>query len=168
MSYASFVAPLTPRGNRVMVVRNRQNGQWMMPGGLVDRGESSSTAAGREYREETGFRPHGLMPVSKKTTRRGNVNLFATQMTPNEIQKRRETFSRRPHAHETSEYGFVDLRRPRHVVEQYDGRFKASQGFRPGSIEHLNQMRTLHRGHHNQHHHTRPVTRSRESRMGRR
>lgn len=145
MSYASFVAPITPRGNRVMVVRNRQNGQWMMPGGLVDRGESSSNAAGREYKEETGFRSHGLMHVSRKPTRRGNVNLYATQMTPNDIQNRRQKFAGRQHAHETSEYGFVDLRRPRHVVEQYDGRFKASQGFRPGSIEHLNQMRSIHR-----------------------
>ena len=146
MSYASFVAPITPRGNRVMVVRNAQSGQWMMPGGLVDPGESSANAAGREYREETGFRSHGLMPVSRKPTRRGNVNLYATQMTPNDIHNRRHKFSRRQHAHETSEYGFVDLRRPRHVVEQYDGRFKQSQGFRPGSIEHLDQMRHIHRG----------------------
>ena len=144
--YASFVAPITPRGNRVMMVRNANTGEWMMPGGLVDPGETSHGAAARELREESGFRPRDMFHISRRPMRRGTVNLYATHLTPQDMQRRRNTFQSRGHRHETDDYGFVDLRRSRYRVEGYSGQPKATQSIRSGSVGQLNHMRRLHRG----------------------
>jgi len=42
------------RGDRVLLVRERVDGRWCMPGGFVDIGDSPSDAAARETLEEAG------------------------------------------------------------------------------------------------------------------
>jgi ADP-ribose pyrophosphatase YjhB (NUDIX family) len=43
------------RGNRILLVRELQDGLWTLPGGWADIGETPSTAAAREAREESGY-----------------------------------------------------------------------------------------------------------------
>jgi ADP-ribose pyrophosphatase YjhB (NUDIX family) len=43
------------RGDRVLLVRERADGRWALPGGFVDVGDSPSEAAARETREEAGI-----------------------------------------------------------------------------------------------------------------
>ena len=111
-----------------MVVRNKQNDRWMLPGGLVDPGESSTHAADREMRRKRGGDPEGLVRVSRKPTRRGGVDLHATLLAPSDLRdhaSRMRTFGSRRTAHETSDYGFVDLRKPRFEVTS---RRRSAQG----------------------------------------
>lgn len=146
MSYASFVTPFTPRGNRVMVVQNAQTGKWMIPGGRNDRGERSPDAAKREMEEETGWRSSNrLYRVSEKTIPRGRINLFRTSLTPADVRshsQRMRHFRSRSHPHETSDYGFVDLRRPgKFQVTSYAGQPKQHSQFRMGSAAHLGDVK---------------------------
>jgi len=43
------------RDNRILLVRELQDGLWTLPGGWADVGEPPSTAAAREAREESGY-----------------------------------------------------------------------------------------------------------------
>jgi 8-oxo-dGTP pyrophosphatase MutT (NUDIX family) len=42
--------------HRILLMRRTDNGNWSLPGGAIDLGESVSTAAKRETLEETGIR----------------------------------------------------------------------------------------------------------------
>ncbi len=42
-------------GDRVLLVKERSDGKWTLPGGWADIGESPSTAVVREVREESGY-----------------------------------------------------------------------------------------------------------------
>ena len=42
-------------GDRILLVREREDGLWTLPGGWVDVGESPSIAAAREVKEESGY-----------------------------------------------------------------------------------------------------------------
>ncbi len=46
---------LDPMGERVLLTRRTDNGQWCMPGGAMEAGESLSETCIREVREETGL-----------------------------------------------------------------------------------------------------------------
>ena len=88
------------------------------------------------------------MRVSRKPTRAASVDLHATLLAPSDLRdhaSRMRTFGSRRTAHETSDYGFVDLRKPVEVTS-HGGAPKAHSQFRSGSVEHLAQMRRLHRG----------------------
>lgn len=66
---AAVVAPLDQHG-RVLLTRRPRHmrtfpGCWVMPGGSVDPGESTLTAALRELHEETGLRPAGAALPSR-------------------------------------------------------------------------------------------------------
>ncbi|NJL81874.1 MAG: NUDIX hydrolase [Chloroflexaceae bacterium] len=50
----AVIIPILPDG-QIVLVRRRDTGQWSLPGGLVDWGETVATAARRELREETGL-----------------------------------------------------------------------------------------------------------------
>ena len=41
--------------NRVLFIRRADNGEWGLPAGAIDPGESPAAAAAREVREETGL-----------------------------------------------------------------------------------------------------------------
>jgi ADP-ribose pyrophosphatase YjhB (NUDIX family) len=43
-------------GERILMVRERADGRWTLPGGWIDVGESPRSAVEREVREETGYR----------------------------------------------------------------------------------------------------------------
>lgn len=42
-------------GSRILMVKNKDNGRWTLPGGTVEPGETLEQAAVREAREETGY-----------------------------------------------------------------------------------------------------------------
>jgi ADP-ribose pyrophosphatase YjhB (NUDIX family) len=44
------------RGDRILLVREREGGGWSLPGGWVDIGESPAEAVAREVLEESGYR----------------------------------------------------------------------------------------------------------------
>ena len=136
----SFVAPRLPDG-RVMVVKNARTGEWMMPGGHVDRGEGSARAALRELREEAGVRRASrLRRMSGKGDR---VNFYEARVSiPSSRRGRMRVFSGRDTPSETSDYGFV---RPSSsnpmVVTDYDGKRKPNGGsFRKGTASQLKRV----------------------------
>ncbi|WP_017652051.1 NUDIX hydrolase [Fortiea contorta] len=48
------VIPILPDG-RIVLIRRRDDGQWALPGGMVDWGEDIPTTVNRELHEETGL-----------------------------------------------------------------------------------------------------------------
>nr|WP_245782536.1 NUDIX domain-containing protein [Actinokineospora terrae] len=48
---------------RVLLIRRRDVGQWAIPGGMVDPGETAPAALVRELREETGVDLAAMTPV---------------------------------------------------------------------------------------------------------
>ena len=112
-----------------MVVLDRRTGEWMLPGGLAHRGEDAAQTGARETREETGLR------LSKRRLRRvssrNGVSLYEHPAVVSRSRtKRLRQFKRRPHAHETADYGFVRPGTGVLHVETYDGRFKPNGPFR--------------------------------------
>ncbi|MBE9175316.1 NUDIX hydrolase [Synechocystis salina LEGE 06155] len=51
---AVTLIPILPDGS-IVLVRRRDTGQWSLPGGLIDWGETVAITAARELREETGL-----------------------------------------------------------------------------------------------------------------
>jgi ADP-ribose pyrophosphatase YjhB (NUDIX family) len=47
-------------GERVLLVRERSDGRWTLPGGWVDVNDSPSEAVAREIREESGYEAHAV------------------------------------------------------------------------------------------------------------
>ena len=52
---ASIIVVTGRNYDRVLMVRDAKNGNWMFPGGKIDKGERPWNAAKREFEEETGF-----------------------------------------------------------------------------------------------------------------
>jgi ADP-ribose pyrophosphatase YjhB (NUDIX family) len=48
------------RDNKVLLVKEREDGAWALPGGWADVGESPAAAAVREVREESGFETRAI------------------------------------------------------------------------------------------------------------
>lgn len=51
---AVTLIPTLPNGS-IVLVKRRDTGQWSLPGGLIDWGETVAMTAARELREETGL-----------------------------------------------------------------------------------------------------------------
>ena len=137
-NYAAFTAPRDHKG-RVMVVKNRYTGDWMLPGGLANLGERSSKTARRETYEEAGVSPKKLRRVHKHKS----VSLFdAPGAVSRSHRKRLASFHKRKDRRETSDYGFVDPSSAMLRVTSYDGTPKRhkSTSFRTGTVRHLRQL----------------------------
>lgn len=136
-NYAAFTAPRDHTG-RVMVVRNRRSGEWMLPGGLANLGEHSHETAKRETREESGL----SLGTVRKVHTHDDVALFDAPRAVSRSHRRRvATFHNRKDKRETSDYGFVDPHAPVLRVTSYDGRPKErSKSFRKGSVHHLRRL----------------------------
>jgi ADP-ribose pyrophosphatase YjhB (NUDIX family) len=63
----SVAAVVTDDAGRVLVVQRRDNGQWQIPGGVLELGESIPSGTRREVQEETGLvvEPERLTGVYK-------------------------------------------------------------------------------------------------------
>jgi 8-oxo-dGTP pyrophosphatase MutT (NUDIX family) len=63
----SVAAVVTNDDGRVLVIQRRDNGEWQIPGGVLEREESIHTGVRREVNEETGLDidPHRLTGVYK-------------------------------------------------------------------------------------------------------
>jgi ADP-ribose pyrophosphatase YjhB (NUDIX family) len=61
--------------NRVLLVREREDGRWTLPGGWADVTETPAEAAEREVREEAGYRVRAtrLLACWDRTRQRGAV-----------------------------------------------------------------------------------------------
>ena len=135
----AFVAARNVRGD-VMVVQDRRTGKWMLPGGRVERGESSERGAVREMWEETGNHPSEFL---RHVQSRNGTSLYETRLRPGSRSDRMRRFHRRPDKHETADYGFVNVRGPKFVVTDHRGRVKNSNpvSFRHGTVSHLSSLR---------------------------
>lgn len=124
----SFVVPRVKGEKRILVVKKRDTGEWMLPGGHVERRERSSHAAKREMREESGVKAGKLSPI-----RVGFSSLYDTEVDlPKTRQGRMSLFQSRTTPNETSDYGFVDPSLL--VVTDFSGRPKRSQTFRSWTV----------------------------------
>lgn len=54
-NYTADAVIIDPGGNNVLLIQRKDTGQWALPGGFVDKNETSLYAAQREAREETGL-----------------------------------------------------------------------------------------------------------------
>jgi ADP-ribose pyrophosphatase YjhB (NUDIX family) len=59
------VRAFVPRGDSVLLVRERSDGRWSLPGGWADIGESPAESVAKEVLEETGYHavPIGLLAL---------------------------------------------------------------------------------------------------------
>lgn len=81
------VGALVVRGSELLVVRmtyGPSKGRYMLPGGIVDPGETLDVAAVREVREETGIeaRPLGIAGIRSRTERLNNDTYILWLMEP--------------------------------------------------------------------------------------
>ncbi len=58
---------LRDESGRVLLIRRSDNGQWALPAGALELGESVSQGAAREVREETGLDAQALTPFAMYT-----------------------------------------------------------------------------------------------------
>lgn len=67
LSHVVYSMILDDTGSKILMVRNKDNGQWTLPGGSVEPGESLDQAAIREVMEETGYTIQvcGVMAVNE-------------------------------------------------------------------------------------------------------
>jgi 8-oxo-dGTP diphosphatase len=79
------VGGVVVREDEILVVRmtyGPSQGRYMLPGGLIDPGETADDAVVREVREETGIeaRPRGIIGVRSRYTERGTDTYMIWQM----------------------------------------------------------------------------------------
>lgn len=90
----------TDVNGRILVVKPTYSGEWMLPGGRVERGETPHAAAVRETREETGLDVAlgGLLLVDARHARDTSF-IFAGRVTGGELE---------PQLGEIAECGWLD------------------------------------------------------------
>ncbi len=71
----SAFAVIVSRAPRVLVVQ-KHDGRWVLPGGWIERGESPRRAALREVEEETGLSARRAALATRVRHRRGRAFLF--------------------------------------------------------------------------------------------
>lgn len=57
--------------------RNRDDGVWTIPKGLIEEGEEPLAAAQREFQEETGIPPHGPFEPLSPVVQKGGKKVWA-------------------------------------------------------------------------------------------
>jgi ADP-ribose pyrophosphatase YjhB (NUDIX family) len=92
------------RGNEIALVRRKSSGQWALPGGFLDQGETFSDCAIREFKEEAGvdlratpglilgvYRPLAFDAIERDP--RSRIISGAVLITLSEEMKRPELFA---------------------------------------------------------------------------
>lgn len=64
--------------DRILMVKNRDNGRWTLPGGKVEADETLEIAAAREAWEETGLKVnvHGIVAVNEYITEKDQEHII--------------------------------------------------------------------------------------------
>ncbi|WP_317906711.1 NUDIX hydrolase, partial [Bacillus subtilis] len=60
MERVDVVYSFVEENGNILMVKNKKNQSWTLPGGKVEAGESLTEAAAREMKEETGY---GIQPL---------------------------------------------------------------------------------------------------------
>lgn len=123
---------------RVLVVSGRRG--WMLPGGLLNLGETFYDAAKRELKEESGYKIN-ILPIPLPDSK-ANVQFFGGVFDFASLSRkiRNSIFHSRSHKKETKDYGFLRFFSDgSYVVEEHDGngmtKRKACQKLRRGTYQ---------------------------------
>lgn len=140
-AFVVVVSEQTP--SRALVVSDYR-GKWMLPGGVLDRGETPRDAARRELEEESGYdlKVQRFEPVYND---RGAAIFKVGHEFPHDVRTRKRIFDTRGQRNragfwirETKDYGWArrNANGTMEVVDDYGVR-KNSQHFRGGTLFNL-------------------------------
>ena len=124
----------SPRRERILLVKLSYGGKkWSLPGGYINRGESTKKAAYRELEEETGInKKHRRWVQPLESVYKGS-NVFIFRGKFDFLKSNRlAIFKKRTTPKEITDYGFYNPKTG--LIESYNGIIKSSQLLRKGTL----------------------------------